>query len=51
MDDKDLYASLILHILHHAVETDPVNGPGMIAQLSHRGYRLSPGTPYPMLRA
>jgi len=51
MDNKDLYAGPILHILH-AVETDPVYGLGMIAGgLSHRGRRLNLGTLYPILRA
>jgi len=50
MDDKDLYAGLIrLHILHHAVEEGPVYGLWMIEELGRHGYRLSPGTLYPIL--
>lgn len=50
MDDKDLYAGLIrLHILHHAVEEGPVYGLWMIEELGRHGYRLSPGTLYPVL--
>ncbi len=48
-DDKDLYSGLIrLHVLHHAVK-DPIFGLGMIEELSHHGYRISPGTLYPLL--
>ncbi len=50
MDDNDLYAGLIrLHVLHHAVEEGPIYGLGMIEELGRHGYRLSPGTLYPML--
>lgn len=50
MEDKDLYAGLIrLHILHHAVEEGPVYGLWMIEELARHGYRLSPGTLYPIL--
>src|SRR3990167_6223578 len=49
MDDKDLYSGLIrLHILHHAAK-EPVFGMGLIQELGHHGYKLSPGTLYPML--
>lgn len=49
-DDKDLYAGLIrLHVLHHAVEEGPVYGLWMIEELGRHGYRLSPGTLYPIL--
>lgn len=51
VDDPDLYVGLIrLHILHHAGE-EPIFGLGMIDELSRHGYRLSPGTLYPMLHA
>jgi PadR family transcriptional regulator PadR len=50
MDDTDLYAGLIrLHILHHAVEEGPVYGLWMIEELARHGYRVSPGTLYPIL--
>jgi PadR family transcriptional regulator, regulatory protein PadR len=39
-----------LHILHHAAE-GPITGAAMIEDLAGHGYRLSPGTVYPMLRA
>jgi DNA-binding PadR family transcriptional regulator len=49
MDDKDLYGGLIrLHILQHA-STGPVFGLWIISELSEHGYRLSPGTLYPIL--
>jgi PadR family transcriptional regulator, regulatory protein PadR len=48
-DDRDLYSGLIrLHILHHAVE-GPVFGLGMAEELARHGYRISPGTLYPLL--
>jgi DNA-binding PadR family transcriptional regulator len=47
--DKDLYGGMIrLHILHHAAK-EPVFGLGIIEELRHHGYQLSPGTLYPML--
>ena len=49
MDDQTLYTGLIrLHILHHAV-AGPVFGLGMMEELARHGYRLSPGTLYPLL--
>jgi DNA-binding PadR family transcriptional regulator len=49
--DRDLYSGLIrLHVLHHATE-GPVFGLGMIEELARHGYRISPGSLYPMLQA
>jgi PadR family transcriptional regulator, regulatory protein PadR len=49
MNDRDLYSGLIrLHILHHAVE-GPVFGQGMAEELARHGYKISPGTLYPLL--
>src|SRR5262245_29754121 len=49
MADKDLYSGLIrLHILHHACH-EPIFGAGIIEELARHGYRLSPGTLYPLL--
>ncbi len=46
---RDLYSGLIrLHILHHAVE-GPVFGLEMAEELARHGYRISPGTLYPLL--
>jgi DNA-binding PadR family transcriptional regulator len=48
-DDHDLYSGLIrLHVLHHASE-GPVFGLGLLEELSRHGYRISPGTLYPIL--
>jgi PadR family transcriptional regulator PadR len=47
--DRDLYSGLMrLHILHHAVE-GPIFGLGMLEELGRHGYRISPGTLYPLL--
>jgi PadR family transcriptional regulator PadR len=46
---QELYSGLIrVHILHHACR-EPVFGLGMIEELRRHGYRLSPGTLYPLL--
>jgi len=48
--DRDLYSGLIrLHVLHHAVEEPPIFGLGMIEELNRHGYRISPGSLYPIL--
>jgi len=47
--EQDFYGGLIrLHILHHASE-GPVFGLWFIEELARHGYRLSPGTLYPLL--
>lgn len=47
--DRDLYSGLIrLHVLHHAAE-EPIFGLGMADELARHGYRISPGTLYPLL--
>ena len=49
MSDKDLYSGLIrLHILYHAAR-EPIFGLGIIEELGRHGYKLSPGTLYPVL--
>ena len=49
--DRDLYSGLIrLHVLHHATE-EPIFGLGMIEELSRHGYRISPGSLYPLLHS
>lgn len=51
MDHHDLLSGLVrLHILHHAAEKE-IYGQWMIEELARHGYRLSPGTLYPMLQA
>jgi DNA-binding PadR family transcriptional regulator len=48
--DRDLYSGLIrLHVLHHAAE-GPIFGLGMIEELARHGYRISPGSLYPLLQ-
>lgn len=48
-DGRQLYSGLIrLHILHHAAK-DGIFGLGMIEELARHGYKLSPGTLYPVL--
>lgn len=47
--NQDLYSGLIrIHILYHACQ-EPIFGLGMIEELRRHGYRLSPGTLYPLL--
>ena len=48
---RDLCAGLIrLHILYHAVE-GPIFGLEMANELARHGYRISPGTLYPLLHS
>lgn len=48
---RDLLSGFIrVHILHHAAEGE-VYGQWMIEELADHGYRLSPGTLYPILHA
>jgi DNA-binding PadR family transcriptional regulator len=49
LEDRDLYSGLVrLHVLHHATE-EPIFGLGMVQELARHGYRISPGTLYPLL--
>jgi DNA-binding PadR family transcriptional regulator len=51
MEHQDLLVGLIrLHVLHHAAE-DEIYGQWIMEELAKHGYRLSPGTLYPMLHA
>lgn len=48
---RDLFLGFVrIHILHHATE-GPVYGQWLIDKLRRQGYRLSPGTLYPILHA
>lgn len=48
---QELLAGFVrLHILYHATKA-PLVGFWIIEELARHGYRLSPGTLYPMLRA
>jgi DNA-binding PadR family transcriptional regulator len=47
--DRDLYSGLIrLHVLHHAAK-EPIFGLGMMEELARHGYRISPGSLYPLM--
>jgi PadR family transcriptional regulator len=49
--NQEIYAGLIrIHILYHACQ-GPIFGLGMIEELRRHGYRLSPGTLYPLLHS
>jgi DNA-binding PadR family transcriptional regulator len=51
MEYKDILSGFVrLHILHHAAEHE-LYGQWMIEELERHGYRMSPGTLYPMLHA
>lgn len=46
---QDLYIGLVrLHVLHHAAE-EPIFGLGIMQELGRHGYKLVPGTIYPLL--
>jgi DNA-binding PadR family transcriptional regulator len=46
---EDLLSGLIeLHVLYHAAREE-IFGLGMIEELERHGYRISPGTLYPLL--
>lgn len=46
---EELLSGLIqLHVLHHAAEEE-IYGLEMLTELRRHGYRISPGTLYPML--
>jgi DNA-binding PadR family transcriptional regulator len=48
---KRLFQGFIcLHILHHA-SIEPVYGNWLIEELAEHGYKLSPGTLYPILHS
>ena len=49
MADKEFNSGLVrLHVLHHAAR-GPIYGLWMIHELNHHGYRIGPGTMYPLL--
>lgn len=51
MRDQNLFGNLIrLHILHHASK-QAIFGLWLIEELAHHGYRISPGTLYPLLHS
>ena len=49
MSDNPLLAGLIpLHVMYHAAREE-IYGQGMMDELRRHGYRIGPGTLYPML--
>jgi DNA-binding PadR family transcriptional regulator len=51
LNDQELYGGFIrLHILHHAARA-PVFGLWLIEELHRHGYRIGPGTLYPILHS
>lgn len=51
MDHQELLSGFIrLHVLHHAAAGE-IFGQWMIEELARHGYRLSPGTLYPLLES
>lgn len=49
MEHQELLVGFVrLHVLHHAAEGE-LYGQWMIEELARHGYRLSPGTLYPLL--
>lgn len=48
---QELYVGLVrLHVLHHAAD-EPIFGLGMMQELARHGYKLGPGTMYPLLHS
>ncbi len=48
---RDIFQGFVkLHILYHAAR-DPVFGLELMVELERHGYRLSPGTLYPLLHS
>ncbi|HEV2135349.1 MAG TPA: helix-turn-helix transcriptional regulator [Terracidiphilus sp.] len=46
---RELFYGLIrIHVLLHAAQ-EPIFGLGMMEELAHHGYRIGPGTLYPLL--
>jgi DNA-binding PadR family transcriptional regulator len=46
---RELYSGLIrIHVLLHA-QNEPIFGLAMMEELAHHGYRIGPGTLYPLL--
>jgi PadR family transcriptional regulator PadR len=47
----DIFSGLIrIHVLHHA-SVEEVFGLGMIKELRRHGYKIGPGTMYPLLHS
>ncbi|AFM24952.1 PadR family transcriptional regulator [Desulfomonile tiedjei] len=49
MEPNEFFSGFIrLHVLHHASE-EPIFGLGILEELGSHGYKISPGTMYPLL--
>lgn len=49
MEHQELLSGLVrLHVLHHAAEGE-IYGQWMMEELARHGYRIGPGTLYPLL--
>ena len=49
--DTDIFSGLIrIHVLHHA-SVEGVFGLGIIKELQRHGYKIGPGTMYPLLHS
>jgi len=48
-EKRILLGFIRVHILHHAAEKDGIYGVWMMEELERHGYRISPGTLYPIL--
>lgn len=47
---RDVFLAFVrVHLLHHAAE-EPIYGMAMMKELSRHGYKLGPGTLYPIFR-
>lgn len=46
---KILLGFIRVHILHHASESDGIYGVWMMEELERHGYKIGPGTLYPIL--
>lgn len=46
---KILLGFIRVHILHHASENEGIYGVWMMEELERHGYKISPGTLYPIL--
>ena len=48
-EKKILLGFIRVHILHHAAENDGIYGIWIMEELGRHGYKISPGTLYPIL--
>jgi DNA-binding PadR family transcriptional regulator len=48
-EKRVLLGFMRVHILHHSTEKEGIYGVGIMEELERHGYRISPGTLYPIL--